>query len=198
MDYYDILGVPPNASDEDIKRAFHKLAYQYHPDRPGGNEQKFKEINEAYQVLSNKKTRTQYDTYRRYGNNNFQQGFSGFQNNSQNTDFDFSNFGFGNQSFGFDFNDLFSEFFSRQYQPRNTITTIELVINPIEAMLGTKKEIQWDKKKLIVNIPKGIDSGTILRLRGKKNLLIKVVIKTPKKISKKAEELLKELRNEIY
>jgi DnaJ-class molecular chaperone len=65
-------------------------------------------------------------------------------------------------------------------------------------MLGTKKEIQWDKKKLIVNIPKGIDSGTILRLRGKKNLLIKVVIKTPKKISKKAEELLKELRNEIY
>ena len=62
-DYYNLLGVNKSASDEDIKRAFRKLAHQHHPDKSGGNEAKFKEINEAYQVLGNKEKRTQYDQY---------------------------------------------------------------------------------------------------------------------------------------
>jgi molecular chaperone DnaJ len=62
-DYYTILGVPKNATDEDIKKAYRKLAHEHHPDKPGGNEAKFKEINEAYQVLSDKTKRMQYDRF---------------------------------------------------------------------------------------------------------------------------------------
>jgi molecular chaperone DnaJ len=64
MDYYEILGVARNATQEDIKKAFHKLAHKYHPDK-GGDEKKFKEINEAYQVLSDVKKRSQYDQFGR-------------------------------------------------------------------------------------------------------------------------------------
>lgn len=62
-DYYNILGVAKNASDEEIKKAYRKLAHEHHPDKPGGNEAKFKEINEAYQVLSDKIKRAQYDRF---------------------------------------------------------------------------------------------------------------------------------------
>jgi len=63
-DYYQILGVPKNASPEEIKKAYYKLAHKYHPDK-GGDDKKFKEINEAYQVLSNKEKRAQYDRFGR-------------------------------------------------------------------------------------------------------------------------------------
>lgn len=62
-DYYKVLGVEKNASEEEVKKAYHKLAHQYHPDKAGGNEQKFKEVNEAYQVISNKEKRAQYDRF---------------------------------------------------------------------------------------------------------------------------------------
>ncbi len=62
-DYYKILGVSRGASDEEIKKAFRRLAHQHHPDKSGGNEAKFKEANEAYQVLSNKEKRAQYDRF---------------------------------------------------------------------------------------------------------------------------------------
>jgi molecular chaperone DnaJ len=62
-DYYHILGIEKSASDEEVKKAYRRLAHQYHPDRPGGNEQKFKEINEAYQTLSDKTKRIQYDRF---------------------------------------------------------------------------------------------------------------------------------------
>ncbi|MBI4458025.1 molecular chaperone DnaJ [Candidatus Uhrbacteria bacterium] len=76
-DYYDLLGVAKNASEGDIKAAFRKLAHQYHPDKQGGDAEKFKEINEAYQVLSNPEKRRRYD---RFGHNFEQagQGFGGF------------------------------------------------------------------------------------------------------------------------
>ncbi len=64
-DYYKVLGVNKDASEEEVKKAYRRLAHQYHPDKPGGDEKKFKEINEAYQILSNKEKRTQYD---RFGN----------------------------------------------------------------------------------------------------------------------------------
>jgi len=113
-DYYDILGVPKDASQDEIKKAFYKLAHKYHPDK-GGDAEKFKEINEAYQVLSDPEKRVQYDKF----GTSFEgaapggQGFSGF--NWQNINFDdafgspFSNFG---DNFGedFDFGDIFSEF----------------------------------------------------------------------------------------
>ncbi len=70
-DYYKILGVSPDASPEEIKRAYRKLAHKYHPDK-GGDEKKFKEINEAYQVLSDKEKRAQYDMMRKGGFRTFE------------------------------------------------------------------------------------------------------------------------------
>lgn len=62
-DYYKILGVTKTASEEEIKKAYRRLAHKYHPDKPGGDEKKFKEINEAYQILSNREKRSQYDRF---------------------------------------------------------------------------------------------------------------------------------------
>ncbi|OGM91316.1 hypothetical protein A2755_02900 [Candidatus Wolfebacteria bacterium RIFCSPHIGHO2_01_FULL_48_22] len=94
-DYYEILGVSKDASEDDIKKAFRRLAHQYHPDKLGGDEKKFKEVNEAYQVLSNKEKRAQYDQFGRT--------FSGAEGGQ------YGPFGFGQQGFGgFDFSDIFS------------------------------------------------------------------------------------------
>ena len=76
-DYYKILGVDKSASQDEIKKAFRKLAHQHHPDKGNGNEEKFKEINEAYQVLGNEKKRAQYDQFgSAFANGGA--GFSGF------------------------------------------------------------------------------------------------------------------------
>ncbi|MEW5805229.1 MAG: DnaJ domain-containing protein [Patescibacteria group bacterium] len=98
-DYYKILGVSETASIEEIKKAYRKLAHQYHPDRADGNETKFKEINEAYQTLSNQEKRRQYDARRNFGAGGF--------------DFGFGPFGFsGQSSYGWQsLDDLLSEFF---------------------------------------------------------------------------------------
>jgi len=116
-DYYDILGVSKSASDDDIKKAYRRLAHQYHPDKSGGDEKKFKEVNEAYQVLSDKAKRQQYDqfgqTFEQAGAGG--QGFGGF---------DFSGFqGFGGQGFNFDFGeggfeDIFSDIFGGSTRTR--------------------------------------------------------------------------------
>lgn len=104
-DYYKILGVDKNASAEDLKRAFHKMAHQHHPDKAGGDAEKFKEINEAYQVLGNPQKRQQYDQFGSTFNQGGPGGFGGFQNNGFNINMDdlgdiFSNFGMGD-IFGF-------------------------------------------------------------------------------------------------
>jgi len=108
-DYYKILGVPRDASEEEIKKAYRRLAHKYHPDK-GGDEEKFKEINEAYQVLSDKKKRAQYDQFGRV--------FEGASFSEQSSNgFDFS-WAWGPSGFGsdidFDFEDLreiFGDFF---------------------------------------------------------------------------------------
>ena len=62
-DYYEVLGVNKNASDDEIKKAFRKAAVKYHPDKEGGDEAKFKEVNEAYEVLKDKQKRQRYDQF---------------------------------------------------------------------------------------------------------------------------------------
>src|SRR3989344_2315656 len=118
-DYYETLGVNKSASKEEIKKAFYKLAHKYHPDKKGGNEVRFKEVNQAYQVLSDDSKRSQYDQYGsqfenvRQGHTGGQSGFGGFEG------FDFGGFGdFSAKSgsafsgdFG-DLNDIFSDFFT--------------------------------------------------------------------------------------
>src|SRR5690348_11273137 len=76
-DYYTILGVPKSASQDEIKKAYRKLAHQHHPDKQGGDEKKFKELNEAYQVLSDPAKRSQYDQFGAGGGSSFGGGFPG-------------------------------------------------------------------------------------------------------------------------
>lgn len=106
-DYYQTLGLGKSASAEEIKRAYRKLAHQHHPDKQGGDEKKFKEINEAYQVLSDPKKREQYD---RFGPS-FAQGFGG-QGGRGFDGFDFSDIfsGRGGSAFGGDIEDIFDMF----------------------------------------------------------------------------------------
>ena len=146
-DYYKILGVSRDASDDDIKKAFRKLAHQHHPDKKGGDEKKFKEINEAYQVLSNKEKRAQYD---RFGKNYSQQGqgfggqgFGGFEG------FDFSQFSGGQGFGGFEgMEDILGSFFgggssrNRKKRKGNDIGT-NISISLQEAFHGITKDISF-------------------------------------------------------
>lgn len=103
-DYYSILGVTRSASEEEIKKAYRKLAREHHPDRAGGNEAKFKEVTEAYQVLSDKQKRAQYDQFgRTFDGGSPGGGFGGF-------DFQFGGFeGFDMSGLGDVFEDLFGD-----------------------------------------------------------------------------------------
>lgn len=146
-DYYQILGIQKSASEDDIKKAFRKLAQKYHPDKKGGDEAKFKEASEAYAVLGDKKRRAEYDTYgRTFAGGGPQGGPSGFGG------FDFSNFqgGAGGQQFEFDLGDIFGEFFGGQQNPfggakrgRDISIDIELTFN--EAIFGTERRVLISK-----------------------------------------------------
>lgn len=121
-DYYKILGLTKSASDEEIKKAYRKLAHQYHPDKPTGNEGKFKEINEAYQVLSDKNRRNQYDrfgTAEPFGSTGagFDPSGAGF---NWNVNFDPSSMhGFGDAG---DLRDIFDSFFEDMgFQPKRKV-----------------------------------------------------------------------------
>lgn len=151
-DYYTILGVSKNASKEEIKKSFRKLAHQYHPDKKGGDEKKFKEINEAYQVLSNDSKRAQYDQFgQTFGEGTGSgQGFSGFDFGG----FDFSGFSKGSRPGGFEFdlNDIFSDFFrgtrartSTRIKPKGSDIEADIEISLEEAFLGIEKQISLRK-----------------------------------------------------
>ncbi len=105
-DYYEILGVSRDASEQDIKKAYRKLAHKYHPDK-GGDEKKFKEINEAYQVLSDINKKAQYDKFgRTFDGAGFGSGAEGFDSESMRSKFgEGAEFGFG------DIGEMFEEFF---------------------------------------------------------------------------------------
>jgi molecular chaperone DnaJ len=104
-DYYEILGLSKSASTDEIKKAYRKLAHKYHPDKQGGDSEKFKEASQAYQILSDDKKRAQYD---QFGSAAFEQGGPNGGAGYGPGGFDFSGF----QGQGFDFNDIFSGGFS--------------------------------------------------------------------------------------
>ncbi len=136
-DYYKILGVEKNASTEEVKKAFRKLAHQYHPDKTGGDDAKFKELNEAYQVLGDEKKRAQYDQFGTAGANG---GFSGFEG------FDFSNFA-GGEGFNFDLGEIFGDFFSGGGRPsrRGRDISVDIQITFAESIFGTERKILISK-----------------------------------------------------
>ena len=138
--YYDILGVSKDATEDDIKKAFRKLAQKYHPDKKGGDEAKFKELSEAYAVLSDTKKRNEYDTYGRSFAGGGPQGGAGFGG------FDFSNFqGFGGQGqqFEFDLGDIFGEVFGggARRGSRGRDISIDIELSFRESIFGTERRI---------------------------------------------------------
>ena len=137
-DYYEVLGIQKNASKDEVKKAFHKLAHKYHPDKGGGDTEKFKEVSEAYSVLSDEKKRAEYDSYGRvFGGGGGPGGF--------NADFDFSQFQDAfSQGFGFDFGDVFSDFFagtSNARTRRGRDISIDLQVSFKESIFGTKRQV---------------------------------------------------------
>ncbi|MBP9701750.1 MAG: DnaJ domain-containing protein [Candidatus Pacebacteria bacterium] len=162
-DFYKILGVEKNASQDEIKKAFRKLAHQYHPDKNKGDDSKFKEVNEAYTVLSDEKKRKQYDMY-----GNADTGFGGFNGAQGFGGFDFSQFNQNGQSFEFDLGDVFNDFFGGARRPRKGRNiTIDIQLTFKEAAFGTEREISNGKEKITVKIPSGINNGEGLRVSGK-------------------------------
>jgi curved DNA-binding protein len=192
--YYEILGVDKNDSQDKIKKAYRKLAKKYHPDTNPGNreaESKFKEINEAYEVLGDEEKRKKYD---QLGEGfNFQNGFNfdpsqfGFGNNvryeyrtSYNNDFsDFFNMFFGGGSFNID--DLMgghsrtggtgrSTRFSQQFAVNGDDMEAEIEITPEEGFKGAEKRLTLmaggKEKRISFKIPEGIKEGGKIKLAG--------------------------------
>ena len=149
-DYYEVLGVSKTANVDEIKKAYRKLAMQYHPDRNPGNkeaEEKFKEATEAYEILSDEKKRSQYDKF------GFQGVHSDFADAYGRGGFDFSSM-FGGGGFG-DLDDIFSSFFgggfgsrSSTRQRRGNDIRYDINLSLEDAVFGKKMEIKLDKNDI--------------------------------------------------
>jgi DnaJ-class molecular chaperone len=177
-DYYSILGVSRNASEAEIKRAYRKLARQYHPDINPGNkeaEARFKEINEAYEVLSDKEKREKYDRFGRDWQRYQQAGAPG--------GFDWSTYGpsGGSPFAGGDFSDFFESLFGGSpHGTRRQGTGLRMdgqdVEQPVEITLdeafrGAERVIQFHNpngqpRRITVKVPPGADTGTRIRVPG--------------------------------
>ena len=143
-DYYNILGVSRNASKEEIKKAYRQLAHKYHPDKAGGDEKKFKEINEAYQVLSNDRKRTQYDQFGAGGPHHFGgQAVSGWEDLFRGFD-GFSGFR-DTGDLGDIFGDIFGQRRARRYKSKAQDISIDLELALEDIYNGLKKDVKLRK-----------------------------------------------------
>jgi curved DNA-binding protein len=187
MDYYKILDIPKDATKQQIKKAYRKLAMKYHPDKNKGDknaEEKFKQVSEAYAVLSDEEKRQQYDTY---GSAGFQQRYSqedifrGSNIGDILREFGFGGFGgsFRSAGGGSPFEAFFHQagpggvhFETRQQRPAKGRDIIyELAVNLEDVLTGAEKTVSLRHggftKNVSVKVPKGIESGKKLRLAGK-------------------------------
>ena len=178
-DYYEVLGVSKNASDDEIKKAYRKLAIKYHPDKNPGDkeaEAKFKEINEAHDVLSDKQKRARYDQFGHAGVGGA--GASGNPFTGGNPFGQGGTFNYGGQTFSFDFggaggsvfDDILGSMFGfggarRPRRGPDYQTSVTLTFE--EAIFGTTEKVNVEGKDLKVKIPAGIDDGMSIRLKGK-------------------------------
>lgn len=173
-DYYQVLGMKKDASPEDIKKAYRKLAIKYHPDKNPGNkdaEEKFKEISEAYAVLSDPQKKAQYD---QFGSSDFHQRYS--------QEDIFRGFDFGDifQGTGVGAEDIFSRIFGGGFQPggrrhprrqRGEDYSMEVSLTFREAAEGGEKRVSFlrdgVKEDLSVKIPAGIENDSRMRIKAK-------------------------------
>ena len=180
-DYYNILGVSRSASKEEIKRAYRSLAHQYHPDKSGGDDGKFKEINEAYQILGNDQKRQQYDQFGDIFSSSAQ-GFGGQAGFGQDANFEdmFKGFSFrGGRVFDWeDFSDVFDDVlfrfgFGRKRRSKNILVNLDIGLK--DALKGAEKEIRLN------------DLG----------IKLKIKLKLPKKLSKEEKKLIERLKKDV-
>ena len=185
--YYDMLGVSENASNDQIKKAFKNIAKKEHPDR-GGNEIKFKEANEAYDTLKDTKKRHEYDTVRKYGQSMGGQG---------------GNFHFTSDDFAGD--NIFESFFSgfggpnvrtsfRQRQRINKSVNVRMAISIKEAMNSMEKTINYrlpsgKEEFATVKIPAGIQHGVTFKYKGMGDDSIKSVPRGDLLVQKDSDSL---------
>lgn len=174
-DYYDILGVKKGAAKADIKSAYRKAALKWHPDKNPSNkkeaEEKFKEINEAYQVLSDDKKRQSYD---QFGHAAFDQSAGmggnpfagGFRQGGGPFTYTYSSSGganpFENADFGDPF-DIFEQFFGGGFSRAQARPRYSLTVDFIEAIHGVTKEVEIEGKKHKIKVPAGANDGTRIR-----------------------------------
>lgn len=187
--YYEILGLTDQASIEEIKKSYRKLAMQHHPDRNQGNkksEEQFKQINEAYSTLSDESKKKEYDLKRKMGFSHEQGQSSSF------SDFNFRHFTQDdNDDIFSNFRDIFEQFggFSRQTNSKqasaNKIIRKHLSISFWESVLGTKKTFEFktksqsgqeNKKEISVEIEAGVQSGQMIQIQLEQNVFIILII----------------------
>lgn len=179
-DYYKILGVGKNASADDIKKAYRKLARKHHPDvNPNDKtaESKFKELQEAYDILKDEKKRKEYDEL---GTNyfNFKNAGAGGGPSHGEYHYNYSaggpsgfNFNTGGGAAGFNFEDVFSDLFNRSGRKQGPIRGNDLSaaaeISVIESVKGTERILDLNGNKIKIKIPAGISNGGKIKLSGK-------------------------------
>jgi DnaJ-class molecular chaperone len=188
MDYYQILGVSETAGQDEIKKAYKKLAMKNHPDR-GGDTQKFQEISQAYDTLGDTNKRAQYDAER--------QGFG----NPFNMSGGFADFG---EMFGFRFGPGFGP--QQRSQRRNRDLTIRLSVTFKQSFTGTQVEAQYKTpsgktKTVVIDVPAGVQSGQVIRYGGlgddsipnipPGNLNVTVMVETEISWQRRGDELVK-------
>ncbi|MGN0033758.1 MAG: DnaJ C-terminal domain-containing protein [Candidatus Limimorpha sp.] len=219
-DYYKILGVERTAKQDEIKKAYRKLALKYHPDKNPDDkaaEEKFKEVSEAYQVLGNEDSRKKYDelgaNWKQYENAGFGSGGTGFGGGFSGTGFsDFFDMFFGGQSGGgFSFDDLGgfggnSRFRSRPKRGQDLSASIDLTLR--EAYYGSSRMINIGNSTIKVSIKPGVKDGQTLRIKGKGSpgtnggengdLLMNISIANDPVFRRDDDDLIRDLNVDIY
>lgn len=196
-DYYQVLGVSKNASADELKKAYRTLARKHHPDvdKSAGAEQKFKEINEAYQVLSDPQKKAAYD---QYGHAAFEQGgmgaggpFGGFGGQGGYQTYTWSSA--AGQDFGgfADPFDIFEAFFGGQSpfgrQARLPRYLISLTFE--EAIHGTQKEVEAEGRRQKIKVPPGVDDGTEIKFS---NFVLVCQVKPSDKFKRRGYDIISE------
>ena len=200
-DYYQILGVTKQASETEIKKAYRKLALQYHPDRNKGDkelEKKFKEVTKAYEVLSDSSKRQTYD---QFGEAAFEQGgqgaggpFGGFGGQGGPFTYTYSTGGQGGFDFG-GFSDpfeIFEQFFggASPFGRTQRRQTYSLTLSFMEAVKGVTKKVNLGGNTQTIKIPSGVDDGSRIRF-GEADIVIEVI--PDKKFRREGYDIVSEL-----